>query len=168
MPYVNLSLHDCASNDIITLSASMACLLMFANSPEFLTVKLELPVKGDKIVAQINNILTQCSTEAPVFLLTTNCSNAGYFCLTNPQKNDSSVSIRQTLGFSSAAYCLTDSSEKLNSHWRTLLAGQPNKFTSIPLVNLLRVYRHLLLGDSCRYVLLDLRASFWRQSRISN
>ena len=32
----------------------------------------------------------------------------------------------------------------------------------------LRVYRHLLLGDSCRYALLDLRASFWRQSRISN
>ena len=24
------------------------------------------------------------------------------------------------------------------------------------------------IGDSCRYALLDLRASFWRQSRISN
>ena len=44
---------DSTSKEIITSSASMVCLLMmFANSPEFLTVKSELPIKGDKILAK--------------------------------------------------------------------------------------------------------------------
>ena len=44
---------DSTSKDIITSSASMVCLLMmFANSPEFLTVKFELPIKEDKILTK--------------------------------------------------------------------------------------------------------------------
>ena len=63
----------------------------------------------------------------------------------------------------------------LNLRSGNMLTGQPRSQGLLLLVTRLvtkkerlRVYRHLLLGDSCRYALLDLRASFWRQSRISN